>query len=109
MKIARRFRVAIEDGPGEFPRYAFVVFAVCAVDPAACGWGGWILDGVFAGHRETDATATRDALLPGDYSQRCPRCGLTLFRTAFERRMDVTPGQAEASCDAPSSERIEYE
>jgi len=72
----------------ETPDYAWLTYAVCVLTEDACGWGGWILEGVFKKTGERHATGTGDKLLPGgDDEQICPRCGRTLFRTEASIRM----------------------
>jgi hypothetical protein len=94
MKISARFKDAIEQGPGaELPDYVWIVYAVCAIGPSACGWAGWIFDAI---QRITGAhhpTASGDELLGADYSQRCPSCGGDLFRTEHSVKLDRSPDQ----------------
>jgi hypothetical protein len=86
------------------PDYAWLTYAVCVLTDDACGWGGWIIEGVFKRTGEHHATGTGDKLLPAaDYEQRCPRCGGTLFRTSASLRMtpsaDQTPVHGQPGID----------
>ncbi|HTG32019.1 MAG TPA: hypothetical protein VLB76_03735 [Thermoanaerobaculia bacterium] len=79
----------------EVPDYAWLTYAVCGVTSDACGWGGWIIDGIFKQTAEHHATGTGDKALPnGDDLQTCPRCGRTLFRTSASIRMTLSADQA---------------
>lgn len=78
----------------EVPDYAWLTYAVCGMTKDACGWGGWIIEGVFKTTAEHHATGTGDKALPsGEELQRCPRCGGELFRTSASVRMTPSEDQ----------------
>ncbi|MCU7935437.1 MAG: hypothetical protein KZQ99_11225 [Candidatus Thiodiazotropha sp. (ex Dulcina madagascariensis)] len=61
----------IESGDVVSPDEVWLVYAVCAYEDDACGWGGWILE----------AAKKKGKQLASNTSQKCPACGRTLFRT----------------------------
>jgi hypothetical protein len=64
------------------PDYVVVTYAVCSVDENACGWAGWLLEGVFAiSEDKSGILANGDNPLPSVSLQICPNCGGTVFRT----------------------------
>lgn len=110
MKISKKFRDAIENDPPDLPDYVWLVYAVCALGDAPCGWAGWIIDAAFKKTAERHATSTGDKVLPSDDTQICPACRAThqghgtLFGTACSRRLDLSPDQEE-----PLKPGIDYE
>jgi hypothetical protein len=79
-KFGKLLEVTLSDV--EQPDYVWITYAVCACSEDSCGWGGWIIDGVFAKSVDKqNPTATGDKPLPADDVQKCPRCGKDLFRT----------------------------
>jgi hypothetical protein len=97
----------------ETPDYAWLNYAVCGMTEEACGWGGWIIDGIFKKTAEHHATGTGDKALPSrDDEPICPRCGRTLFRTSASIRMDrsadQTPVHGEPGVDYKVAE-MEYD
>lgn len=88
----------------ETPDYAWLTYAVCGLTDDSCGWGGWIIEGVFKKTGQRYATGTGDKSLPsGDDIQTCPCCGRKLFRTSASIRMtpsaDQTPVHGEPGID----------
>jgi hypothetical protein len=111
LRIPVRFRDRIENPPSEYPSYALIVLAVCALGEKACGWTGWILDGVFARTGEKHRSITGDKLLVSDGSQRCPNCGMDVFRTDFYRQLDSSANPVRLpvrGIDYRSSNDVEY-
>lgn len=72
----------------ERPTHVWLAYAVCAVDRGSCGWGGWLIDGVFA-TREDSHSEVLQAVM----TQICPACGKSLFRTEVQLRFDVSAHQ----------------
>jgi hypothetical protein len=78
------------------PDYVVVTYAVCTVDENACGWAGWLLEGVFAiSEDKSGILANGDNPLPSVSLQICPNCRATVFRTNTEQ-LYYLAGQAEA-------------
>ena len=77
----------------EPPDYLWLTYAVCAVEPAACGWGGWMIEAAFKRDDQHHATGTGDRLLPAADVQRCPRCGCETYRTAATFRLEPSADQ----------------
>ena len=69
------------------PDYVIVTFSVCTDGTKACGWGGWLLEGVFAVTGEKHNSGTGDLALPAVTEQICPNCGKDLFRTLASHRL----------------------
>jgi hypothetical protein len=104
MPFPRKFRrlVEIELPDVEAPDYVWVVYAVCAVTPQGCGWGGWMLEGAFKlgdGLTTDNRVTTRwgDTILPSMDAQICPRCGGETFRTGADLRMEPSNNQKRDS------------
>src|SRR5437762_656207 len=97
MRFPRKFRrlLEIERGDVEEPDYVWLAYAVCALSPEACGWGGWTIEAAFKETAERHATATGDRALPAAQDQLCPNCGGDTFRTGAVLRLapsaDQTP------------------
>lgn len=78
----------------EAPDYAWLTYAVCALTEDSCGWGGWIIEGVFKKTEDRHPTGTGDKALPnGDGCQTCPQCAHQLFRTSASIRMTPSEDQ----------------
>src|SRR3954468_19057855 len=77
----------------EAPDYVWLTYAVCAVAPDACGWGGWMLEGAFRRDGQRHATGTGDRALSAADTQVCPRCGRDTFRTAASLRLEPSADQ----------------
>jgi hypothetical protein len=95
MPFPKKFKHLLEPDPASVPRpdYAWLCYAVCACEVDACGWSGWITDGVF---RRTEArfpTSTGDEALTVPEPDSCPRCGRPLFRTDVAVRMEPSLDQ----------------
>lgn len=72
------------------PDYAVLTFAVCTVSDDGCGWGGWLLEGVFEISSEKNGLMRNgDHGLSTADKQICPRCGETLFRTDSAQVFDL--------------------
>jgi hypothetical protein len=97
----------------EVPDYAWLTYAVCAVADDACGWGGWIIEGVFKITGERYPTGTGDKLLPSADEQVCPQCGKPTFRTnasvRMEKSSDQTPVHGVPGVDYEVSEKEPWE
>jgi hypothetical protein len=72
----------------ERPDYCWVVYAVCSCSKDACGWHGWMLDGIFTGKRGNSR------LLASVSPFNCPDCGRPLFRTEAVMRMQPSTDQS---------------
>lgn len=81
MAIPEKFRPLVEAPPSPLPTRLWLAHAVCVMEEASCGWAGWILDGVVSASAGQE---NAEDVLAADYSQRCPRCGKTLFRTGVD-------------------------
>ena len=94
MPIPRKFQTIVEnaDATATIPDYVWLAFAVCVMEQKACGWTGWIIEAAFLKVPETERTDHQDRPIPAADNQRCPPCGMTLFRTGVERRfvLDAT-------------------
>jgi len=101
MSFPRKFRSLIEASPDsvEAPDYVWLVYAVCACTPDACGWGGWMIEAAFKQSSVRHPTGTGDRLLSAVDEQRCPRCGRETYRTGVALRVepssDQTPVEVE--------------
>ena len=84
----------------EVPSHAWIVYAVFAVAPVSCGWGGWVLDGVFLAEGESRQ------LIPSHGTDHCPRCGKPLHRTAAEIRVERSPEQAPRLVESVDHEAV---
>ncbi|WP_374574753.1 hypothetical protein [Phenylobacterium sp.] len=76
----------------ETPDYVEITYAACAVEEAACGWGGWMIEGAcrhVQGQRFP--TASGDEPLPAACQQMCPNCGGTTFRASASLRVGPAP------------------
>jgi hypothetical protein len=97
MAFPRRFQHLIETelDDVEAPDYVWLVYAVCAISPDACGWGGWMIEAAFRRTGESHPTGTGDKLVGAQDEQVCPRCGKETYRTGatlrFERSADQSP------------------
>ncbi len=114
MKLAKRFKDLIESEPADQPDYVWLAHAVCACldGPSPCGWSGWIIDAAYKRTVERHAKGTGDRLVNADYSQKCPACGATLFRSGFDRRLEMSPDQEpplKNGVDYTAVNNIEYE
>ncbi len=83
MGIPRRFKSLIETElkDVDIPDYAYLTYAVCAIDKESCGWAGWMIEAVFKKTGKEYPTGTGDKLLPAMMDQVCPRCGKVTWRT----------------------------
>ena len=73
--------------------YVWLVYAVCAVTPDACGWGGWMIEAAFKHDAARHPTGTGDRPLSAVDEQVCPRCGRATFRTGVTLRLEPSPEQ----------------
>jgi hypothetical protein len=94
----------IERGDVEAPDYVWLVYAVCAVSPEGCGWGGWMIEVAFKITGERHATGTGDKALSAMDEQVCPRCGRQTFRTGASLR--VVPSEDQR---LPREPGVDYE
>ena len=103
MSFTRKFQQLIETTAGEVeaPDYVWLAYAVCALTPDACGWGGWMVEAAFKASADHHPTATGDRLLSAADEQVCPRCGRATFRTGVALRLvpsaDQTPPLREGA------------
>jgi len=109
MKYPRRFKPLLESSTETVrpPDRLTAVFAVCAVDDSACGWGGWMLEG---------AAASGEGEIPGGERhlpicdvQVCPRCGRQTFRTAARRVYSPSTDQSALLASDAAAADLEYE
>lgn len=110
MSFPRKFAplLEIERGDVEAPDYVWLVYAVCAVSPVGCGWGGWMIEVAFKITGERHATGTGDKALSAMDEQVCPRCGRQTFRTGASLRVVPSDDQREPGGDYETAP-IEYE
>jgi hypothetical protein len=97
MAYPARFRelLELELKDVEGPDYAWLTYAVCGVTTEACGWNGWMLDGIFKKAEKRYPTGTGDKLLLSNSDdQDCPTCGRKLFRTNATVRFEPSAEQA---------------
>lgn len=107
MSFPKKYKSLIETTMSNVPTpdSAWLAYAVCVMTNESCGWGGWILEGVFKKGANPASSQTRDGeVLPGNYEQVCPACGRQLFRTDAAIRMVPTDDQARPLIDC-----IDYE
>lgn len=71
----------------KLPGAVLVTYSLCLSPPERCGWGGWILEGVFASAKGD--TGLGLAALPCKTDQVCPSCTGELFR--MENQYVFTP------------------
>jgi hypothetical protein len=97
MPFPLKFQSLIETNANEVeaPDHVWLAYAVCALTPDACGWGGWMIEAAFRASAGHHPTATGDRLLKATDEQICPRCGRATFRTGVAMRFvpsaDQTP------------------
>jgi len=105
MPFPRKFQRLIETTAAdvEAPDYLWLTYAVCAVDKASCGWGGWMIEGAFKRSAQRHATGTGYGLVSAVDSQICPSCGGETFRTAVSLRVEPSVDQRP-----PVREGIDY-
>jgi hypothetical protein len=96
MPFPRKFRYLLEPDPAMVPKpdYVWLAHAVCATDTSACGWAGWITEGIFRKTSERFPTSTGDQLLDAPEHDSCPRCGHPLFRTGIDVRCEPSVDQS---------------
>lgn len=89
MPFPRKFQhlLELELEEVDAPDYIWLVYAVCAVTPEGCGWGGWMIEAAFKRTDENHPTGTGDRLVPASDHQTCPRCGRETYRTGAALRM----------------------
>ncbi|MCC6952980.1 MAG: hypothetical protein IT290_02565 [Deltaproteobacteria bacterium] len=112
LKLPMKFRelVDIELSDVEQPDTVWLANAACALTEDACGWSGWILDGVFktkgSGGGAENSAATN---LPSPDDQICPRCGKALFRTGVDLKFSTADDQSRTfELSAYETEPIEF-
>ena len=90
MAFPEKFRhlIDISAADVELPDYLWLTYAVCAIEPDSCGWGGWMLEVAFKKTAERHPTSTGDKALNAIDQQICPICRKTLFRTEVTRRFE---------------------
>jgi len=95
MPFPKKFKQLLEPDPVSLPRpdYAWLCYAVCACDAGACGWTGWVTDGVFRRREAHFPTSTGDEALTRPEPDSCPVCGRRLFRTDVAVRMEPSADQ----------------
>lgn len=85
MRLTKKMRKKLMDRTVDdviVPDYVVLTFAVCATDPDACGWGGWLLEGAMRISAEkTGRLQNGDDSIPAVTLQICPNCRGELFRT----------------------------
>ena len=110
MALPRKFKhlIEIKLQDVEVPDYVWLTYAVCACEPDACGWGGWMIEAAFKKTGTKHPTGTGDKVLSAMMDQVCPRCGKPTFRTGASIRMipseDQTDPLSHVECPA-----IEYD
>lgn len=114
MPFPRKFKHLLEPDPATIakPDYVWLGHAVCAAAASACGWAGWITEGIFRKTAERFPTSTGDQLLAAPEQDSCPRCGRPLFRTGLavrcEPSSDQSPPEGRPGTDYDAGE-MEYE
>lgn len=110
MAFPKKFRSLLESTSENVtvPTYVFLTYAVCGMTPDACGWSGWVLDGVFEVDGIRHNTATGDKLLSSISSQICPNCGRETFRTAATFELDQSESSHHIGSEPENSTPLEY-
>lgn len=106
MPYPKKFKHLLEPDPASVPRpdYLWLAYAVCATEASACGWDGWIMDGLFRRTSERFRTVTGDQLLNSPDQNKCPQCGRPLFRTDISMRFEPSVDQSQ-----PMRAGVDYE
>ena len=105
MPYLRRFKKLLETELTDVvrPDYMWLTYAVCAVSRDACGWGGWIIEGVFQIRPHGNDQPRTDIVLNANEQQICPICGEVVYRTGaslrFEPSLDQTHTWAQPGID----------
>lgn len=108
MPFPRKFKDLLEAtlDSVEKPDFALLTYAVCGCESASCGWAGWILEGAF---RDDPTQPSEGRILPGDYEQKCPRCGKSTFRTEATVELRLADDQSRVEIGTDNVAEIEYE
>ena len=88
MPFPKKFKKLLETSFNdiELPDYAWLTYAVCGCHKDSCGWGGWVIDSVFAKDGLKNSEGTKDKSLPIMDDLDCPICKKPLFRTEVNIR-----------------------